>query len=145
MWQAEDFDRGGEGVAYHDAAAGNAGGQYRTGEDVDIYTPGTGTNATGYAVNNIQTGEWLEYTIDVPATGTYNIELHASTEYTTSRFHIEIDGVDVTGPITVPATGWWGTFAWVGKTGVNLAAGQHVLRVVAEEEYFNLDAVRVTQ
>jgi hypothetical protein len=96
-------------------------------------------------VNNIQTGEWLEYTIDVPATGTYNIELHASTEFTTSRFHVEIDGVDVTGPITVPGTGWWGTFAWIGKSGVTLAAGQHVLRVVAEEEYFNLDALRVTQ
>ena len=38
-----------------------------------------------------------------------------------------------------------GTFAWVGKTGESLAAGQHVLRVHAEQEYFNLDAVRVTQ
>ncbi len=144
-WQAEDFDRGGEGTAYHDAVAGNAGAQYRTSEDVDIYTPATGTNATAYAVNNIQTGEWLEYTIDVPATGVYNIDLHAASELTTSRFHVEIDGTDVTGPITVANTGWWGTFAWVGKTGVSLAAGQHVLRVHAEQEYFNLDAVRVTQ
>jgi hypothetical protein len=28
---------------------------------------------------------------------------------------------------------------WVAKTGVNLAVGQHVLRVVSEKEYFNLD------
>jgi Carbohydrate binding module (family 6) len=144
-WQAEDFDRGGEGVAYHDAGSGNAGGQYRTAEDVDILAPSSGSNASGYVVNNIQTGEWLEYTIDVSTTGTYTIELHASTEWTTSRFHIEIDGTDVTGPITVPSTGWWGTFAWLGKTGVTLAAGNHVLRVVAEEEYFNLDAIRITQ
>ena len=143
--QAEDFDRGGEGVAYHDNVAGNAGGQYRTGEDVDIITPAPGTNATGHAVNNIETGEWLEYTIDVPATGAYTVELHVSSEFTTSRFHVEIDGVDVTGPITVPSTGWWGTFTWLGKTGVNLTSGQHVLRVVSEQEYFNLDAVRVTQ
>ena len=47
--------------------------------------------------------------------------------------------------ITGPNTGWWGTFAWVGQTGVSLTAGQHVLRVHAEEEYFNLDAVRITQ
>ena len=144
-FQAEDFDRGGEGVAYHDNVAGNAGGQYRTSEDVDIYTPAAGTNATGHAVNNIETGEWLEYTIHVPSTGAYNIELHVSSEFTTSRFHVEIDGVDVTGPITVPSTGWWGTYAWLGKPGINLTAGNHVLRVVSEQEYFNLDAIRVTQ
>jgi hypothetical protein len=144
-FQAEDFDRGGAGVAYHDNVAGNAGGQYRTGEDVDIYTPGSGTNATGHAVNNIETGEWLEYTIHVPAAGAYTIELHASSQFTTSRFRVEIDGTDVTGPVTVPSTGWWGTFAWVGTTGVSLTAGNHVLRVHAEEQYFNLDAIRITQ
>jgi hypothetical protein len=143
-FEAEDFDRGGEGVAYHDVAAGNAGGQYRASEDVDIYSPASGTNATGYAVNNIQTGEWLEYTLDVPSTGTYTIELHASSEMTTGRFHVEIDGADVTGPVSVPSTGWWGTYAWYGTSGVSLAAGQHVLRVYAEQEYFNLNAIRIT-
>lgn len=132
-------------MAYHDNVAGNAGGQHRTSEDVDIITPAAGTNATAHVVNNIETGEWLEYTIDVPATGTYTIELHVSSELPTSRFHVEIDGADVTGPIPVPSTGWWGTFTWLGTTGVNLAAGQHVLRVHAEEQYFNLDAIRVTQ
>ena len=34
--EAEDFDIGGEGVAYHDTDAGNNGGQYRPAEDVDI-------------------------------------------------------------------------------------------------------------
>jgi hypothetical protein len=64
---AEDFDLGGESVAYHDNVPGNAGGLYRTGEDVDIIAaPG---NATGHVVNNIETGEWLEYTIDVAPPG----------------------------------------------------------------------------
>jgi hypothetical protein len=143
-WQAEDFDRGGEGVAYHDAVPGNAGGQYRTSEDVDIVTPGAGTNATGHAVNNFETGEWLEYTINVATAGTYTIELHVSSEFTDSRFHLEIDGVDVSGPVTVPSTGWWGTFTWLGKTGVSLGVGNHVLRVHSEQEYFNLDAIRIT-
>ena len=33
--EAENFDRGGEGVGYHDRA-GNTGGKYRTSESVDI-------------------------------------------------------------------------------------------------------------
>ncbi|MDO8686315.1 MAG: hypothetical protein Q7J78_06575 [Clostridiales bacterium] len=33
--QAENFDNGGEGVAYHDSDATNSGGQYRsTGVDI---------------------------------------------------------------------------------------------------------------
>ena len=142
-FQAEDFDLGGEGVASHDNVPGNAGGLYRTSEDVDIITA-PGSNATGHVVNNIETGEWLEYTIDVAAAGAYTIELHASSEFTNCRFHVEIDGADVTGPVTVPDTGWWGTFAYVGATGVSLTAGTHVLRIHSEQEYFNLDEIRIT-
>src|SRR6202040_61058 len=39
--QAEDFDNGGEGLAYHDTTAGNAGRAYRT-TDVDIGTIAAG-------------------------------------------------------------------------------------------------------
>jgi hypothetical protein len=141
LFEAEHFDLGGEGFAYHDAVPGNAGGAFRTTEDVDIILP-SGNNS-GYVVNNIQTGEWLEYTIDVATTGTYTIELKVSSEMTTSRFHVEIDGVDVTGSVLVPHTGWWGTFQFVGVPGITLNAGRHVLRVHSEMEYFNLDAIQI--
>jgi len=139
--EAENFDFGGEGVAYHDAVAGNAGGLYRPSEDVDIVA-GAG-NATGYVVNNIQTGEWLEYTIRVGKSGPYLIQAKVSSEFANSRFHIEIDGVDVTGPVLAPNTGNWDIFRFVGKSGVNLTAGRHVLRIYSEQEYFNLDAIRI--
>jgi hypothetical protein len=58
---AEHFDLGGEGVAYHDMAPGNAGGAFRTGEDVDIVA--ANGSGSGYVVNNFQTGEWLEYKV----------------------------------------------------------------------------------
>ena len=111
--------------------------------DVDIVAaPG---NATGYVVNNFQSGERLSYTINVAQAGVYRIEAFVSSEFTDSRWHAEIDDVDVTGPMAVPSTGWWGTFQWFGKDGVSLTAGQHVLRVVAEQQYFNLDAIRISQ
>lgn len=141
-FEAEDFDRGGEGVAYHDAVAGNAGGLYRPDEDVDIIA--ASGNASGYVVNNIETAEWLEYTIDVGSSGTYRIELHVSSEFATTAFHIEIDGTDVTGSVAVPNTGWWGTFDWIGKSGISLTAGQHVLRVFSDQQYFNLNAIRIS-
>jgi hypothetical protein len=48
----------------------------------------------------------------------------------------------VTGTVTVPNTGW-STFQWVGKKGVALTAGVHVLKVVSEMQYFDLNSIRV--
>jgi len=138
--EAEDFDNGGEGVAYHDLTAGNQGGQYRTGVDVDIITPAPGV----YVVNYFQTGEWLSYTINVTQTAIYRLEALVSSAFTTSSWHMELDGVNVTGSVAVPNTGSWATFQWVGVSGVDLTAGQHVLTLVADQQYFNVDAIRLS-
>ncbi|HZM33729.1 MAG TPA: heparin lyase I family protein [Burkholderiales bacterium] len=140
---AVDFDKGGQNVAYRDLSSGNAGGQYRTSEDVDIVNSGSDP-LSAYAVNGFQTGEWLAYTVNVPADGKYDIALNASTNYSsTPAFRVEVDGVNVTGKLSVPSTGSWSSFKWVGKQGVDLKAGKRVLKVVSEAEYFNLNGVSV--
>jgi len=139
--QAENFDNGGEGVAYHDHTPGNAGGAYRTDVDVDIFLLPSGA----YAVWNFETDEWLEYTINVTQTGMYRLELLVSNEVwsPTPRWHAEIDGVNVTGSISIPNTGSWYSFRWVGKTGIKLTAGVHVLRIYVDQQYFGFDAIRI--
>jgi hypothetical protein len=137
--QAENFDLGGEGKAYHDATPGNSGGSYRTDVDVDI-VPGAG----GYVINDFQTGEWLKYTINVTQAGTYMLEANVSSEVTTSQFHIEIDGVNVSNSILVPNTGNWQNFQFVGAGTIPLTAGIHLLTVVSEQQYFNFDALRIS-
>src|SRR6185436_12992129 len=47
-------------------------------------------------------------------------------------FHLEVNRVDVTGPIAVPETGGWQTWATVGRAGVLLAAGRQVLRLAMD-------------
>src|SRR2546425_2459977 len=86
--EAEDFDNGGEGVAYHDNVPGNAGGIYRPDEDVDIISPYAG----GFVVNNFEDGEWLEYGSNVPQAGVFPLETLASSEVGGSRSPTEIDG-----------------------------------------------------
>ncbi len=140
---AANFDNGGQGVAYRDLSTGNIGKVYRTTEDVDLVSS-TDSSANGYAVSNIQSGEWLNYTVNVPADGKYDLAIRASSNQSTpAAFHIEVDGVNVTGPISVPKTSTWGTFQWVGKQGVNLTQGRRVLKVVADTQYFNMAAVSV--
>src|SRR5437660_1184985 len=142
-FEAENFDLGGEGIGYHDVTPGNAGGQYRVSEDVDIILSADALGG-GYVVNNFETGEWLAYTVNVAASALYDIEIRASSMFSTSAFHVEIDGVSVTGTITVPNTGSWSAFQWVGKKAVTLAAGKHVLKIVSDQQYFNFNSIRVT-
>jgi hypothetical protein len=98
---------------------------------------------TGYAVNHFETDEWLAYTIEVAETREYDIALRVVSAFAASRFHVEIDGSAVTDPVSVPNAGNWEAFQWVEQRGVTLPAGRHVLRVAADEQYFDIDALRV--
>jgi hypothetical protein len=142
--EAENFDNGGEGVAYHDNVPGNAGGQYRTGESVDIIVTRDAAGG-GYSVNNFDTGEWLAYTVNIQAAGQYEIAIRTANGGTTATsFRVEIDGNNVTGTVSVPPTGGWSAYQWVAKRGVSLPAGQHVLKLVSELEHFDVNQIRVT-
>src|SRR5688572_16703480 len=82
-FQAEDFDKGGQGVGYSDKVKGNAGALYRAGGSVDIIESPSGQS---YVINNFQTGEWLAYTINVTKTDQYDIDLRVSSTFTGSAF-----------------------------------------------------------
>ena len=69
--EAEGYRPGGEGVGYHDLTPGNAGGQFRPNDGVDIYP--CVDNSFSYYVGSTQAGEWLAYDISVPQAGVYNI------------------------------------------------------------------------
>jgi phosphodiesterase/alkaline phosphatase D-like protein len=124
--QVEDYDLGGEGVAYHDEDGVNGGAAYRT-DGVDVRVNGAYT-----VVFNARAGEWLEYTVDVASAGTYQLGASAASRLAGGTLHIDVDGIDATGPLTVPATGGWRTFVLVAKDGVILSAGRHVLRLALD-------------
>ncbi|MDE2584723.1 MAG: heparinase II/III family protein, partial [Betaproteobacteria bacterium] len=142
-FEAENFDLGGEAVAYHDLSKGNLGGVYRTSEDVDLIASCDSAGG-GYVVNSFQTGEWMNYTISVPTTAKYAIAIKAASNYTTAgAFHAEIDGKNVTGSVTSIKTSNWCTFSWFGKTGIPISAGTHLLKIYSDAQYFNINQVRV--
>jgi hypothetical protein len=141
VFEAENFDKGGQEVAYKDLTSGNAGGQYRTSESVDIIGS-SDPSGGGYVVNSFVPGEWLAYTVNVPSSGSYDLSVRAATT-NGATFHLEVDGKDVTGPVQVPAAGSWSAFQWFGKTGVSLAAGKRVMKLVVDSGYFDVNQVSV--
>jgi len=134
--QAEDFDAGGNGSAYRDTTTGNTGGKYRS-TDVDIES----TPAGGYDVGWVAAGEWLKYTVNVATAGTYDLDIRVGSAVVGGTFHIEVDGVDKTGPISVPNTGGWQTWQTIRVSGVTLAAGTQVWRVVMDTNGSNTTSV----
>ncbi len=124
--QAENFDAGGEGLAYHDTDPQNRGGKGRaTGVDQQ----NAGDTGGGLTVAFVHTGEWLEYTVNTAATRTYTLDFRVAQRKAGGTFHLEEDGHDVTGELSVPSTGSWHTFTTVSKSNVALTAGRHVFRL----------------
>jgi PKD repeat protein len=115
------YDNGGEGVAYHDTDAVNhASSTYRPGEGVD-----TGGGPIGW----IAASEWINYTVNVAAAGTYLVSVPVASSGQGGTFHIEFNGVNATGAITIPNTGSWSVYANVTQN-VTLNAGTQIMRVV---------------
>ena len=134
--EAENFDKGIEGVAYHDLSAGNKFNVYRQ-EDVDVET--CLDAGGGYNLGDMQVSEWVEYTVNITDAGLYTLEFRIATQMATTKFHLELDGVNITGSLAVPNTGGWQVWQTLKKENVPLTVGQKVLRLVIEGEYFNLN------
>ncbi len=137
--EAENYDTGSQFVAYYDTTAGNSGGQYRS-DDVDIETCSDG----GYDVTGIKTGEWLEYSVDVDASGLYKVTAHVASADSNQQFRIEFDGRDETGPVLFASTGGAQIF---GNVDVNafLKKGPHTMRLLMDTNGWSIDKLIFTK
>lgn len=124
--EAENYNNGGEGVAYHDTTPGNSGGAYRT-DDVDIEMA---SSEGSYVVGWVRSGEWLKYSVNVAQAGVYDVSFRVSSQQPDGSFRMQLDGSDVC-TVMVPNTGSYGSYTTVVQQ-VSLPAGAHTLRL-----YFN--------
>lgn len=136
--EAEEYDKGGEGLGFHETNSdGNQGGAPFRNDQVDIEE--TGDSDGDYNIAYIQNGEWLSYSVNVSATGNYNLTLRVATEQDNKSMHVELDGNDVTGTIEIPTSGGWQTYQNITVKNVMLTEGEHILRFVFESDYFNFN------
>lgn len=132
--EAENYDNGGEGVAFHDLSSTNMGGQYRSTEAVDLESCTEG----GYDLGYVQAGEWVEYTVNVNQAGSYNLQARVAATVS-GTFHVELDGQNISGPIAVPGTGDWQAWTTLSVTTPALTTGTKVMRIVIDAAEFNLN------
>lgn len=134
--EAEDFDTGGQGIAYNDRDTVNTQGQYRADDGVDIRSIDDGSS--GFAVTSTETGEWLEYTIFAKEPGLYRLALRYASAVSESTLQVDFNGVDATGNVALPSTG--GSDNWGGvEVEVFLDYGQQMARLSVESGGFDLN------
>ncbi len=127
--QTVKFDEGGEGAAYHKKTKSADPNPIRSGEG--ITTQACKDEGGGFNIGNLNAGDWLNYTVNVTAAGNYDIEVRTGTgAKNPGGYHLEIDGKDITGTVTVSATGNGQAYETaVAKINVPLNAGLQVLRL----------------
>ncbi|MFM7022388.1 MAG: putative Ig domain-containing protein, partial [Flavobacteriales bacterium] len=137
--EVENYDNGGEGLAYHDNDVINSGGQQRTAEGVDVENTGDAQGGQ-YNVGWTNAGEWLKYSVNVTTSGTFTLQARVASPNAGKSFRVEIDGNTIA-TFNVPNTGNWQGYQTVTATTPTLTAGAHSMRIFMITDGFNLNNV----
>ena len=135
--QAENYDTGGQGVAYSVTAVNGSGNSYRSdGVDLEATTDTGGGDDLGWT----GAGQWFKYTVNAAAAGTYAVSLRlAAPTAVTDGLHIaNAAGTNLSGDITVPATGGYQNWTTV-TASVTLTAGTQTLTIDQDNAGWNIN------
>lgn len=90
----------------------------------------------------IDPGDFIEWSIQVPTTGAYDLSARSATTSAAS-LQVLVDGVAASS-LSLPNTGGWQNWSSVKTGGFNLSAGTHKLRVAFTSAGQNLNYVKVS-
>ncbi len=132
--EAEAFNR------YFDSDTAHSGNCGSGPVDAETTTdPKGGTCHVGWTA----AGEWLEYDINVPQAGNYDVVLRLAAAQTGRTVHVDVDGTNRSGVITAPSTGFQ---AFADRTfNIPLTAGSHVIRVAFDTGSVNFNYLELIQ
>ncbi|MGD0605528.1 MAG: carbohydrate-binding protein, partial [Streptosporangiaceae bacterium] len=140
---AENYDTGGQGVAYNVTSVNGSANSYRSdGVDLEATTDtGGGANDLGWTA----AGQWFNYTVNVATAGTYTVGVRlAAPTAVTDALHIDNSaGTNLSGNVNVPATGGWQTWTTADAT-VTLPAGTQTLTVDQDNAGWNINYLAFT-
>lgn len=125
--QSEEFDIGANGSAFYIPNNGVPDPEEKPA-DVNLEDSGDGS----LYVSSTSGGQWMNYTVNIAQTRSYTFEARVSSVNSGNTFHVEVDGVDKTGPILIPNTGAANVFNFVSVEDIFLDAGQRMIRLVVD-------------
>ncbi|TGE27660.1 cellulase family glycosylhydrolase [Hymenobacter metallicola] len=138
---ATDYDMGRNGIAYHDAyaertdyrkeAPTNNGSVYRN-DGIDIQ-PIADKPSNGFAISDMASGEWVNYTVNVTKPGTYTLQARVKNDANTpAKLSVKLDDV-VVGALTIDQTTSTTPWVTIAVPITALPAGKHTLQLYVEQ------------
>ncbi len=144
--EAENYDKGGNRFTFYDRDAANKGKSYRE-DAVDVVSLEDATCGSvackGYAVGYTEVDEWLEYSVKVASDGQYNVSVNVATASETSKILLLVDDKAIGDTVAfekIDTT--WNVYKEIDIGTVDLAAGEHVLKLAIAGSYVNVDWIR---
>jgi hypothetical protein len=140
--QAVNYDTGGQGVAYNVTSVNGTADSYRPdGVNIEACTD----SGCGYDLGWTSSGQWFRYMVNAASAGTYTVSFRvAAPSAVSDAFHIaDASGNNLSGAVSIPATGDWQAWTTVTAT-MRLAAGQQTLAVDQDNGGWNLRTMAFT-
>lgn len=138
--EAENYDEGASGMAYYDKSSGNKCDDYTDyyrKDDVDLKKIDGGV-----AVGSFDGDEWLSYTVDVKASGEYDVTLRLGEGGSSGSLQISFDKSDVKQDVSVDKIGDWGVFDEVKVKKMQLVEGVQNMLIKNTGSWIDIDWIK---
>lgn len=132
--EAENYNKGGAEVAYHDESKGNEGDRFRK-DNVDIYQPNMGL-VVGYC----EQGDWMKYTVKVAEAGEYEISALVAGDNGTGSIKMYMDDEAIGEEIVNTGKGF-DVYDTVSAGKATLTAGEHEFKLEVTNSWIDIDWV----
>ncbi|MCJ8321186.1 MAG: carbohydrate-binding protein [Colwellia sp.] len=108
----------------------------------NVQTEETADEGGGLNAGWIDTGTFLDYTVNIPADGTYNIEYRLASSGGSDGFETSVGGVVVDSQVVADTGGWQ---EWTSQTAmIDLVAGEQTLRLDFLGGAININWIKIT-
>lgn len=147
---ATDYDMGENGKAYFDSdiatyhtntgksTVWNNGHAYRN-DGVDIEkTEDVNPKSNGYDIGWTVDGEWMQYTLVVDKSATYDVEIRYATSDPGSEIKLQVNGKDATNVVELPLTGSKQSWKSMVINNIKLQKGTQKLKLIIEKGGLNI-------
>jgi hypothetical protein len=141
--KAIDFDLGGEGVGFHKTNPRETQGSYRAANG-DNNSQTAFVQGDNESIGFNDADDWYVYTVDVVDAGNYFIEIDGAGGGE-AKYHIEIEGINVTNTYSFASTGAWDNWLWKDGPDITLAVGKQKIKFYFEDGGTNIRNFRFTK
>ena len=110
-----------------------------------VHTETTADAGGGQNVDQLDTGDWMNYAVTVPHDGVYSFRFRVANGYGDgSKFELRLASGTVVSSVEVPRTGGTQNWATIGAT-AHLSAGTQILRIYVVKGDWNLNWFEATE